>query len=143
MLSASDHNQSPALAREARLLSCYLLGIEPSPELAKRYVAAHAKLLGPEPPSEQALADYCLDHPWAIGPLDAACALLRPHALLRKKILLMAAILEASPDHADDFLPHAYPTWSLLPRLAWWGSCAAAKALLGLPLLAVVKRRGL
>ncbi len=40
---------------------------------------------------------------------DAGLALVRPSSVLRRKLLVMVAILEASPDFADQFLPRRLP----------------------------------
>ena len=42
------------------------------------------------------------------GVYDAGIALVNPESLIRRKILIMLAILEASPLHCHKFLPAAY-----------------------------------
>jgi len=66
-----------------------------------------------------------------VGFLDAASGLLRPGSVLRSKILVMAAILEASPAFADDFLPRAVHPVALFGQLALHGSLVVVRALLG------------
>src|SRR5437016_1091752 len=86
------------LEREARLFSHYLLGADPPREVVARYAAAHAfHFVEPAPADDRAVLDFAVRHPWALGPLDAACARRKPDSLLRKKLLMTAAILEASP----------------------------------------------
>lgn len=70
-------------------------------------------------------------HPWSLGPLDAAAALLDPSGQLRSRVLVMAALLEATTSHADDFLPRAFALPALFLRLAASGSAAVAAALVG------------
>ncbi len=48
---------------------------------------------------------FAVREPWSIAPLDGALALLQADAPLRKKLLLMAAVLETRPEYCDDFLP--------------------------------------
>jgi hypothetical protein len=80
-------------------------------------------------------------HPWSLGPLDAACGLVRPGGTLRNRVLLMAAVLEASPEFADDFLPRHLGPLALVARVAVAGMVAVANALGGLVLLRVAVRR--
>ena len=51
------------------------------------------------------VTQFALGKPWSIASLDAALALVKPDAMLRKKLLLMAAVLETRPNYCDDFLP--------------------------------------
>jgi len=46
--------------------------------------------------------------------VDAGLALLRPTSVLRRKLLLMLAILETSPEFADSFLPGRCPPFKAL-----------------------------
>jgi hypothetical protein len=87
------------------------------------------------------VAAFCLAHPWAIPFLDAGCALLRPNAQLRKKIYIMAAVLEASTQHTDKFLPAELPGPALLVRVAVNGMIACVKAVIGVPMLIFVEGR--
>ncbi|HUI08001.1 MAG TPA: NAD-dependent epimerase/dehydratase family protein [Verrucomicrobiae bacterium] len=127
-----------ALGREARLFGRYLLGVGPSDELAARYAAANRALLAGELVGPEVA--YALRHPSALPFLDAACALLNPASLLRKKILIMTAVLEASPAHTDFFLKPPPAPVAMLLGLAWQGIRAAAKVALGLPLYLVARR---
>jgi len=112
---AAPTDESP-LADEARLFARHLVGREPDAPVVARYRAACAQLfpIAPEP-REAALLAFVRTHPWSLGPLDSALALLRPHSVLRARLLVMVAILETTPAHAADFLPR--PTG--LARLAW------------------------
>jgi hypothetical protein len=49
---------------------------------------------------------------------DAGLALVRPSSVLRRRLLVMAAILEASPEYADQFLPRRCPPREALPVAA-------------------------
>jgi hypothetical protein len=52
----------------------------------------------------------------------------------------MSALLEATPAHADDFLPRSAPAPALLWRLASSGTVAVAQAALGALLYRLVHR---
>lgn len=128
------------LAEEALRLSRYLIGREPSPELMERYTQAHRRLLS-EPPSprDRAWLAFSRRHPWALGPLDAAAGLAAPRSLLRRKIYLMTAVLEASPDHRDKFLPENRGPLGLIMHLGGLGLSAVIKSLTGLVLMRLIR----
>lgn len=87
---------------EASLFGRYVLGRAIDQRSADLYVRA-AQSLGYS--GDDAVVRFVLQVPWSLWPFDALLALLRPDALLRKKLLLMAAILETQPQYGDDFLP--------------------------------------
>jgi len=87
---------------EAASFGRYLLGREIDAASCDLYrTAARALAYG----SADRITRFALRNPWSIAPLDGALALVQPDAPLRKKLLLMAAILETRPDYCDDFLP--------------------------------------
>ena len=130
------------LRAEAVALSRYLIGVTPAPELVDRYVAASAALFpDPPPPRDRAVLEAALRHAWALPFLDAVEALLRPKSRLHDKALLMAAVLEATPQHAARFLPLPRSAPRLLVELAGLGALAAWHALGGLVLGPLLARR--
>ena len=130
-----------ALEAEARIFGRYLVGGTPEPAVVARYCAA-SRALWPAPPGarDSALLDFVRRRPWSVGPLDAAAALLDPGGLLRGKVLVMSALLEATPAHADDFLPRSVSARALLWRLASSGTVAVLQAAVGALLYHVVGR---
>ena len=130
-----------ALALEARRFGRYLVGREPETALVARYVAASkVHFPAPLPPDDAAIVAFAREHAWSVGLLDAAAGLLRPGRPLRNKILLMAAILETSPEHADEFLPRHVGPIALAAKVAVAGVVAVTSAVVGAALLAVVAR---
>jgi len=128
------------LREEGRQIARYLLDVEPSPEILDRYVAGCRKLWASV--SEEPETRWWRRHPHWLPLLDAAAGLVRPQSLVRKKVLFMAALLEATPEHAGFFLrPPLRMPW-LLVRLAASGAWAVAKAVVGLPVLWWARRRG-
>jgi hypothetical protein len=109
---------------EARTFGRYVVGREIDQRVADLYARA-SRELGCE--SHDRVAQFALRHPWSIGALDAALALTASDAPLRKKLLLMAAILETQPEYCDAFLPR--------DRMAY-GSAMVAYALARAALLA-------
>ena len=141
LVSAVDG--SAELAAEARRFARYLVGRDPAPALVDRYVAACRTLFPERPePGDAAVLAFVRRHGWSVGPLDAAAGLRRPGGALRSRILVMAAILETSPEFADDFLPRHLGPVALVLRVAGAGTIAVLEAMVGLPLHAAVARRG-
>jgi hypothetical protein len=127
---------------EALAFGRHLVGVAPPPELLARYERARARLF-PEPPDrlDGALLAFARGHPWSVGPLDAATALVRPQSRLRANVLVMAAVLETTPRFADTFLPRETGRAALLARLAAIGLGAAARLLVGLVLYGAIRMR--
>ena len=129
------------LQLEARVFSLYLVGRVPRDALRNRYAEA-VRILMPASGNarDEAIVAFARTHPWSVSLLDAACGLVRPRARLREKILVMAAVLEASPDFAEEFLPRSAGRTALLARIAGLGCLAAVRALGGLLLLPLAMR---
>jgi hypothetical protein len=91
---------------EAAVFGRYVLGRDVDAEARDTYARAARELtydtLDP-------VTRFTIRRPWSLGALDGALALTRPDALLRKKLLLMAAVLEVRPEYCDAFLPRERP----------------------------------
>ena len=139
--AVAPEGQADPAALEAHIFARYLVGRVPPPDLVERYHdASRAIWSAPAPPGEEALVAFVRRHPWAVGPLDAITSVLHPGGQLRSKILTMAAVLEASPAFADDFLPRSVSRAALAWQLVVGGAAASAQALLGLVLLPIARR---
>lgn len=90
---------------EAKRFGAYLIGKPPAPNLVNRYVRAMGALDLPVSDREQRLLRRMVRHPWSIGFIDGGLALRRPRSVIRTKLLVLSAILEATPEHAADYLP--------------------------------------
>jgi len=133
--------QGDPAASEAQIFARYLVGRMPPADLVERYRdASRAIWSAPAPPGEEALAAFVRRHPWAVGPLDAVTSVLHPSGQLRSKILTMAAVLEASPAFADEFLPRSVSRAALAWQLVAGGAAASVLALVGLVLLPIARR---
>lgn len=128
------------LQQEARLFTRYLLDREPPPECVDRYLAAHRVLLPMVAGADEAVLSLVRRHPWTLPFLDAASGVFYPQSLLRKKLLLAAAILETSPRSAAEFTSAPTGALSLILRLGTYAAASAAKLALGAALLAVAGR---
>lgn len=120
------------LTREAERFARYLIGESPRPEEVERYCRAVESCGAvPERERDRRLLEAMDRHPWTIGPLDAGLALTDPESVVRHRLCLMLAVLEASPHHCRRFLPAPYPRIVLL-GLALRMSGAALRSALGL-----------
>ena len=120
------------LRTECRMITRYLVGQEPPPEILERYVRANHILLVESSKSDKHLIRYVHKHPWSLPYLDAACALLRRDCLLRNKILILLALLETSPSFVQYFLPERSSVPSTLGRLIMQGMLATGALELGI-----------
>lgn len=121
------------LAHECRVITRYLLGQDPPQDLIQRYLQANSALFTYKAShSDLAVVAFVRRNPWSLPFIDAASALFRPNSLLRNKILVMIAILEATPQFAGAFIPEP----SSIPQIAWrmavYGISSMAKFLIGM-----------
>ncbi|MFA6045831.1 MAG: hypothetical protein WC718_12680 [Phycisphaerales bacterium] len=122
--------------REAERFSRYLVGVVASPALCERYAAGVAELgLFPSGRADAWALSLAQRRDWTIGPLDAACAILHSGWALRRRLILLSAVLEASPAHADDYIPQPRGTLSVLAVCVVEGVAGVVNLLLGLVLL--------
>jgi len=126
---------------EAAIFARYLLR-EPAPaEVLRRYRDAVERLFpDAASPRDRALLGFVTRHPWSVGALDAASALLAAKGSLRQRLLLMAALLETTPEGAAEFLPREPRLGELALRLPVIGLAAAGRLLLGLVLFPIAAR---
>jgi hypothetical protein len=138
--AVAPEGQTDPTALEAGIFARYLVGRPPPPDLVERYRDAGRAIWGGVAPDDEALVAFVRRHPWAVGPLDAATSVLHPGGLLRSKILTMAAILEASPAFADEFLPRSVSTGALVWQIVAGGAAASMQAVVGMMLLPLARR---
>jgi hypothetical protein len=112
--------QSVAIEMQAHLYCRYILGVTPSAQIVERYCRGSA-LLFPDETENDALVDFTLRHPAAIGPLDAVHAWRSIDSPLRRRIILMFAILETEAALVDEFSAFKHSGWHTV-------RCAAALA---------------
>jgi hypothetical protein len=86
------------LERECRTFTRYLAGREASPYVVQKYCDAHpVPLASPADPFERRLMTVAQWHPVAALVADAYARFFAPYGPLRKKLVLLLAILETSP----------------------------------------------
>lgn len=122
---------------EPRILAKYLTGRSIQQPLSDRYRKAVSLLSVQESAGDAKLLSFVLRHPGALPFIDAAVALRRPESALRQRVIIMAAILEATPDYCDEFLarrPAATSGFQFVATL----TRAALRAAIGTGLLALI-----
>ena len=131
---AIEAQQDQALAVDCQLITRYLLGCDPSPDLVVRYCEAwhHFNAAGQIVPDSE--WHWTRRHPWALPFVDAAAAVLRPESAVRKQIFVMAALLEATTTHADFFLRQPAGRVGAVAAVMWQGLRCSAKLAIGIPL---------
>jgi hypothetical protein len=123
---------------EAITFGKYLLsGVTPDDKSIALYEAAHQHKKLDVPANEQKLFSFALRNRWALGAIDGALAFKNPDHIVRRKLLLMSAILESRPQYADRFIPKKRSFFYLF-AFGWIGFRAICKALFGRMLLAIV-----
>ena len=104
-----------------------------------RYVDLIERDARPVTATDASLLRFAGTRPRSIGPIDAALALSAPYAEVRRRLHLMFAILESTPEHHDRFLPERRDARYLGVVLAAGGR-AVARAAIGIPLVRFLRR---
>lgn len=127
------------LRTEAIVFGRYLVGEDPPAELVERYCRANAKLF---PGADDTVVAYARQHPWTVPMLDAAAGITEGGtSLLRKKLLVMTAIVETTPALVERTEQRAVGLPRLALRVGAAGARTAFHVVTGLALRALVKRR--
>lgn len=123
---------------EAITFGKYLLsGETPDDKSTALYEAAHQHRKIEVPAAEKKLFEFALRNRWAIGAIDGALAFKNPEHVIRRKLLVMSAVLECRPQYADLFIPQKRSFFYLF-AFGWIGFRAVCKAVFGRVLLMVV-----
>ena len=123
------------LAHDCRLITRYLLDCDPTPELVARYRDAWRQFSSIGEISLDPQWRWLRRHSWALAFVDAAAALLRPDAAVRKQVFVMTALLETTPDHAEFFLESPGGLAGSIVELTVQGVRTVVKVMIGIPLL--------
>jgi len=92
-----------ALDRECSVFSMYLIGLPPSEYVMEKYRAAHQSrchFSATMQPAEKFLVRIASIAPWSTKIIDVYSRIFRPYSTVRKKLVLLLAILEScAPSH--------------------------------------------
>jgi len=121
------------LDAEARRIGRYLVGGDLPDEMIERYREANRCLFPDTPsPEDGALLDFVRRQAWSLPLLESALGLIRPEALLRRKLVVLMAILETEPRFAGHFEAVAPGRTYAVLRLLGLGISSVFKVLGGL-----------
>ncbi|MDB5184913.1 MAG: hypothetical protein JWN38_721 [Candidatus Saccharibacteria bacterium] len=121
------------LTLQAQRFAQYLVHADPTPHAIQLYRQALAQKV-PLDAKDTRLLALVDRHPSLLGLVDAALPLLKPYSEVRRRLYLMLAILEASPEYYQSFVPlERPPLYFLVVGLA----CvrAVCKTILGMLLV--------
>lgn len=125
------------LRGEGECFGRYLIGESVPAVLVERYVSAMGSMGLVAEARDRRLLALVERHPGLLGVVDGGLALRRPGSVIRTKLLVMSAILEATPDYASAFLPTRRSRIYLV-YAAFVGVRAAFKGLIGAVLVSVI-----
>jgi hypothetical protein len=137
--AARSSADDPAiLARECATFTTHVLGTRPEPAILEAYVRAHAvsRRFAAETAFDDRLVAFARRHPAATRLADQYARLAAPTGLLRRKLVLLLAILETTPPHyrAID-APLAGSPIATVVALAGRGAAATLAALAAIVVL--------
>jgi hypothetical protein len=116
-----DTKIEKSLRHEAQILGYYLIKENPREHEILLYLKATQELqLIPESSLDQRILELVLKNPWMMGFFDGGLSFLNPDSIVRRKILAMLAIIEASPCYYKKFLPERHKKvvlLALIPRI--------------------------
>lgn len=132
-----DEQIHSSMKEEALIFGKYLLsGETPDDKSVELYVKAHQFRDLSVQPSEEKLFAFVMLNTWSLGLIDSALAFSGPNHILRKKLLVMSAVLECRPNYASLFLPKKR-SWFYFIAFLWIGFRGVCKAVFGKLLMLV------
>jgi hypothetical protein len=141
-MKSKNNSMDNILEKEASVFTRYLLDCEPPPDMVESYISANRHLgVNAATAADEHILNFSVSHPWSIPYLDAATGISMNDSLLRKKIYIMAAVLEASPRYSESYLPEPLSPFMFFPRLVASGLKACIKIIIGIPMLMLIRKR--
>ena len=90
---------------EAMIIGSYLLSHKPEDILIERYIKSNTARQLEFEHDDISLWSFIEKYPHTIGLVDSGLALSNPDSVIRQKIILMLAIIEATPENSKNFIP--------------------------------------
>lgn len=118
------------LLREAKIFSEYLIKEKVSEELLNRYECANQKLNYNGTKRDKKIIAIILRFPYLLPFIDSALAFSNSKSLLRKKIWVMLAILETTPEYYEHYTTKNYNKTKWL-SIIFIGCWAILKMMIG------------
>lgn len=112
---------------EAEIFGKYLLGKVPNEKSIALYEKAMEELRISPVRNEERLLRFMLKNPGSVKWIDSALAMFRKESQIRKRMLVMCAILETQPEYVELFLPKR----TNMIYILWVGACAVFRSFVG------------
>lgn len=130
-----------SLSDEANLIANYLIGMRPNDRVKARYEDAIHTLNVELDGVDGRLWKIVTRFPFSFRIIDGGLAIVRPTSSIRRKVLIMLALLEASPEYCEYFLPRGFgPLYAL--NIVLTGARAALAAIIGYIVLKLMGIKG-
>lgn len=123
------------LEKEARLFTRYLIHRDANPQAIRLYKATMSNSKPDN--TDKKLLNFMVSHPSSIGFIDAGLVFHNSSSEARRRLYVMFAILEASSEYYDFFLPKKRSPFYILV-IFYSGVRAIIKAGLGLIFVKVI-----
>jgi hypothetical protein len=120
--------------RQVDVLSKYLLGTSVKHAWVYDVYAQVCK----QQVSNEAIVDFAFRYPSLLPFLDAGLVFIRPNSELRRRIHIVFAALESTPEHAQKFMPEKVSFLQFL-SLIGVGIRAVFRAIVGIVIIKVVQ----
>ena len=125
------------MQREAKLFAQYLGAKANDDALLIKYTDAIEKLKLSLSEKEENVLRYLLKMPFLLSFADGAWAFLNPKNGIRKRILVMSALIETEPQYVQFFLNEKDVSFSVF-KLLFRGSVAVLRGIIGVFLILVL-----
>ena len=131
-------NEINIVTNEAQAISQYLVGKTCSDQMALRYRDALTKLNATLTPEQEKTWAKMVNSKIYMKLMDGGLALASPQSALRKRVFIMLALLECSPEFTEFFLPQLRSIWYLIP-LGFRAGMSAVYGVVGLMTVKALK----
>jgi hypothetical protein len=136
----ADAADRAAREREARTFTAALVGQVPSTYVIAQYAKAHDHLpLAPGGAFDRRMMAFAALGPWAARAADAYARTFAKSAVLRRKLVVLTAILESSAPHDAAYAPVEASPAGIVARLALVGIAFLLALLAGILVLAPLR----
>jgi len=126
----------PSTKHQVDTLAHYLIGRAiDNPNIYKLY---NEVVSNQQQALEDKLIAFAFNHPKTIPSLDAALVFLRPQSELRRRIYIVFAVLEATPEYTRFFLPKRLNIFSTV-GVCFAGLRAIVRAIVGTVIIKVAR----
>jgi|GEM_PF-4057567 len=126
------------LLAEATLFAKYVGANKNDHELQNRYCNAIQLLQLPLTEKEATVLNKLIGMPFLLPAIDGGYALLQPNNTIRKRILVMSALMETDAKYTHHFLVQHNTSFPII-KFLYRGSIAVAKGIVGAILITILR----